>query len=340
MEKPVIIDPELSRTIPPLTDEEYQQLEANILADGCREPLVVWSRITVPDACEDVLEAYESKTNIYCKYCDKKCRVIFGDGILECSFCGAGLAPWDSEDVLLDGHNRYKICNQHGIKYELIEYEFDSHEEAADWIDANQLGRRNLSPEQMSLLRGRRYNRTKAQGTRSDLTSPQNEEKLTTAEKLADQYGVSRATIERDGAFATAVDELREIQPDIEQRIARGSDAPTKTAVLNAAQLLEQGHEEAALAELDRKANAPVLIVDRIGVFTDVFYKFSRMIGKVRGALSVQEMFEGFGPQQAEWIIQEAGSIGDEMQTWRQEMLRRFPELRRRGLHQVNKSGG
>jgi hypothetical protein len=32
---------------------------------------------------------------------------------------------------------------------------------AADWIDANQLGRRNLTPDQRTLLIGRRYNRTK-----------------------------------------------------------------------------------------------------------------------------------------------------------------------------------
>ena len=36
---------------------------------------------------------------------------------------------------------------------------------AMDWIDANQLGRRNLTPDQRSIIRGRRYNRMKkAQG--------------------------------------------------------------------------------------------------------------------------------------------------------------------------------
>jgi len=34
-------------------------------------------------------------------------------------------------------------------------------EAAMDWMDANQLGRRNLSPDQLSWLRGRRYSRTK-----------------------------------------------------------------------------------------------------------------------------------------------------------------------------------
>ena len=38
------------------------------------------------------------------------------------------------------------------------------------WIDTNQLGRRNLTPDQASLLRGRRYKRTQRQGERTDLT--------------------------------------------------------------------------------------------------------------------------------------------------------------------------
>jgi hypothetical protein len=37
------IDPEFQALIPPLAVEERQQLEANILADGCRDPLVVWN---------------------------------------------------------------------------------------------------------------------------------------------------------------------------------------------------------------------------------------------------------------------------------------------------------
>jgi molybdenum cofactor biosynthesis enzyme MoaA len=81
----------------------------------------------------------------------------------------------------------------------------------------------NLNPEQMSLLRGRRYNRQKGQGKRNDLTFTHNEDKLTTSEKLAAQYGVSRATIERDAQFATAIEEIEPYMPEITQRIMDGS---------------------------------------------------------------------------------------------------------------------
>jgi len=38
----IIIDEEFKNLIPPLTDDEYKQLEANIIAEGCRDPLVLW----------------------------------------------------------------------------------------------------------------------------------------------------------------------------------------------------------------------------------------------------------------------------------------------------------
>jgi hypothetical protein len=59
-------------------------------------------------------------------------------------------------------------------------------------------------------LRGKRYNLEKRQGERTDLTSPENREKSTTAQRLADHYQVSRDTIEKDRAFAEAVDTLEE----------------------------------------------------------------------------------------------------------------------------------
>ena len=104
---------------------------------------------------------------------------------------------------------------------------------AEDWIDRNQLGRRNLSPDTASLLRGRIYNRTKKQGRRTDLTSPHFEEK--SAAGLATNYGVSKATIERDGQFARAVEVVKQADPTIEQRVHSGKVA--KQSVVAAAEL-------------------------------------------------------------------------------------------------------
>ena len=66
----------------------------------------------------------------------------------------------------------------------------------------------DLSADQASLLRGRRYNRTKKKHGGKREPSRQNDD-LKTAYRLAAQHGVSHGTIERDGAFATAVDKVK-----------------------------------------------------------------------------------------------------------------------------------
>lgn len=41
------IDPEFKMLIPPLSDDEYEQLEANLKSEGCRDPLVTWNGIII-----------------------------------------------------------------------------------------------------------------------------------------------------------------------------------------------------------------------------------------------------------------------------------------------------
>lgn len=156
--------------------------------------------------------------------------------------CRDALIVWAGTGILLDGHNRYDICLSHGLPFATRELAFDSREAAADWIDANQLGRRNLPPDAMSLLRGRRYNRTKkAHGgdRRSDGVSSVQNEHLKSTAKLASQHGVSPATIRRDGAFAKAVEKLKPVIPDVEQRVLAGK-APSKDAIVKASKAPEK----------------------------------------------------------------------------------------------------
>lgn len=162
------IDPEFKALIPPLAPDEYAQLEANIRAEGCRDPLVLW------------------------------------DGII------------------IDGHNRHEICTKHGIAFECIRKQFDSREDAMDWMDRNQLGRRNLSPDAFRLLLGRRYNRQKkaqgGTGANQHSQKDQNDLSANTAEKLATEHGVSAPTVKRAAKFAEEVEKT----PELQEAIATG----------------------------------------------------------------------------------------------------------------------
>jgi len=104
-------------------------------------------------------------------------------------------------------------------------------------------GRRNLSPDQARLLRGRRYNRAKRQGARTDLTSGQNDQKSTTADRLAKEHGVSPATIRRDGKFAEEVEKT----PELAEAVRAG-----KPVFQVKREMAEQRREERRAGELLR----------------------------------------------------------------------------------------
>lgn len=130
--------------------------------------------------------------------------------------CRDPLVVWG--ETLVDGHHRHAICAEHKITYKTVQHRFESREAAMDWIDANQLGRRNLPPDAASVLRGRRYNRTKKAhgGQLPRKGMAQSEPSLSTADVLAKTHGVSSATIKRDGKRAEFVATLpKQTQRDI-----------------------------------------------------------------------------------------------------------------------------
>ena len=191
--------------------------------------------------------------------------------------CRDPLVVWEGHNILLDGHNRKEICDRLRLEYAVTEIALPDRDAACDWVDANQLGRRNLTPDQMSLLRGRRYNRRKkAQGgTGTNQHSKQSAQtdrsakavetlageqrgkscpSAKTADSLAKQHGVSPRTIKNDGKYAQAVEKATEVAPDLPRRIAEGK-APPRKAVVDAARMAESDPEGAKqiLAETTKR---------------------------------------------------------------------------------------
>lgn len=134
--------------------------------------------------------------------------------------CLDPLVVWEEEGILLDGHHRYDLCEQHGLSYKRARVSFPGREEAKEWVRRKQKGRRNLTAAQMSALRGREYNAAKADPSanlkkgRSEVDEKPNvlpkchsdTSEKSTAERVAEKHGVSPETIKRDGKFAEAVD--------------------------------------------------------------------------------------------------------------------------------------
>ncbi len=204
------IDEELRSYIPPLKPEELAGLEESIREEHVRDKLVVWQNE-------------------------------------------------DSTFILVDGHNRFSILQKlykEGLKinYQIEIASFPNREAVKDWMINNQLGRRNLTPGQMSYLRGLRYNREKVKhgGTRKE-ASPQNEdlmgnspptlsdnthqkaspqnEDLKTSHRLASEFKVGKATIERDGQYAMGLEKIGQANAELKRAILAGETKLSKSIV-------------------------------------------------------------------------------------------------------------
>lgn len=56
--------------------------------------------------------------------------------------CRDSLIAWHG--ILVDGHNRYEICEKYGLPFTVTETDFESRDAVIEWIIKNQFGRRNL----------------------------------------------------------------------------------------------------------------------------------------------------------------------------------------------------
>lgn len=172
--------------IPTPTDSELEQLTQNVLKHGIKDPLTIW----------------------------------------ETTAATAGLG--DGEQIvyiLVDGHNRYKLSQQHQLDFRINLVRFGSLNEIRDYMIDYQLGRRNLTPEQMSYLRGLRYLQQKTmRGSNLQADGPQ----VNVSEALANEYGVSSRTIKRDGEFAAG---LGKLDPELRKQILAGKQKLTRSVV-------------------------------------------------------------------------------------------------------------
>lgn len=66
--------------------------------------------------------------------------------------CTDPLIVWKGHGILIDGHNRKKICDKYNVPYKTSELPFDSRENVKRWIIERQFGRRNLMPFQRAEL--------------------------------------------------------------------------------------------------------------------------------------------------------------------------------------------
>ncbi len=149
--------------------------------------------------------------------------------------CRDPLIVWDKSDkeqILVDGHNRYRICQELGIDFKIKKQAFSNEEEAKLWMITNQLGRRNLNGDQLSYYRGIKYESLKKSkgGYQNVKSKGQNE--LSTSLRLAQEYNTSESTIKRDSKFARGLDYIGNLNPKLKNDILLGKVKVKKADII------------------------------------------------------------------------------------------------------------
>jgi hypothetical protein len=172
------VNEEFKKLIPPLSKEEYEQLETNCLNEGIREAILTWN------------------------------------------------------GVIIDGHNRYEIAKRWSLDFQTKSKNFKDRYEVIDWMLTNQLGRRNITKEQKDYLIGKRYENEKAKdsfkGNQYTCGVGQNVPNQSTAEKIAQEVGVSDKQVKRNEQFAQGVDKLGE---ELKQQVLQGNSSINKSDI-------------------------------------------------------------------------------------------------------------
>ena len=179
------INPEFASLLPPLTDEEFNGLETDIIENGCRDALVV------------------------------------------------------SNGYLIDGHNRYIICEKNHIEFSTVEMAFDSDDDVKIWIWKNQGNRRNISnlvkielaTKMKPILEERAKERQLTGLKRGDkspvveILPPRDHSKV--RDELAEQAGVSGRTFDK-GVYV-----LENADEETKDRLRRGEKGLSISGVYN-----------------------------------------------------------------------------------------------------------
>jgi ParB-like chromosome segregation protein Spo0J len=127
------------------------------------------------------------------------------------------LWPVGETFILVDGHNRYSICQKHKLEFPFKEIAFKNEDEVKVWMIKNQLGRRNLTPEQLSYYRGSHYLREINEAAKGHGVPREDK-----AKKVALIHEVDAKTIKRDAQFKKGVDIIGQVKPELKEKILKG----------------------------------------------------------------------------------------------------------------------
>jgi hypothetical protein len=135
--------------------------------------------------------------------------------LLECLMrdgCRDPIVTWDG--IVIDGHNRYRLCKENGIPFSICEMHFDHRDDVIVWMIQTQLGRRSLTAytrTQLVLKKEQMLKREalerKSAARRKDTPAQKSAGLGETREIIAKEAGVSRDTVAKVKVIEQKADE-------------------------------------------------------------------------------------------------------------------------------------
>lgn len=289
----ITIDKEFESLIPPLSAEEFQQLEENCVKEGIRDALITW------------------------------------DG------------------VLIDGHNRFKIAARHGLQWTEKKMEFADRDEAKLWIIDNQLGKRNLIPYDVIILKTKRselLSKKAREISNSNLKRGASDGQKSDArgrvdEQIGKSAGVSRDTVRKVQAIEESNDERLKQQVrngDISinkgYQIAKGIEIKTKSPAVAKQERIDRAKEEheefkesktvsIAQVQMD-KANRQIIASNLYVRLMGIGKRIEDVVTEMeQGDIDLKEMCKTLDPDKIK-------TLTDMFRTWNHMLVKLDKEVR------------
>lgn len=201
-ERMLIINENFKRLVPPLSSDELQQLEQNLIRDGCREPLCVWNNTIL-----DGHNRYEICMRLQIPFTIQR---IYFKNFEEATvwICTNQLGRRNITDEM----RKYLI----GKRYEM-EKILGAHNAAG----TNQYTRKVVRSKMLT-------------------EPPFNESICRTRERLGEEYRISHATINKYGVYAHDLDTLYKVVPELVLKILSGEIKISHESIVELSQLSQQ----------------------------------------------------------------------------------------------------
>lgn len=185
----LLIDPEFKNLIPSLTSSEYHNLERSIIAEGCREPIILWHGVIIDghnryDICHRLGVPFKTAEK------DFSCR--------------EEAISW----ICLNQLSRRNITEE-TRKY-LIGKRYEAEKTLAS--------KRNVNGNNQYKKSHRKNDKTVSQ----EMVSARPGKNRRTSEILADEYHLCHTTVEQYGQYSRVVDEIGRKEPSIVPKLLSG----------------------------------------------------------------------------------------------------------------------